>query len=124
MRYFEENIGVMLTALLTSLDVVSVTLSEEETGEYPYLTYENDITQRQSKDGLEAYRSSTAIRIVSDDFDEAEEISDAVMEALGEYEDENRIYAIMFDRAERTRSSGVWTITLYYIILQSCTDTI
>lgn len=115
MKYFEETIGEFITGRISALDV-DITLSEEETGEYPYVTYENDITPRFSKDGLEAYRSSTALRITSDNFDEAESIADTIMAALSEVTDGN--FAVQFERRERDRSAAIWTISLYYIIMQ------
>lgn len=115
MKYFEETIGEMLTTVISALDV-PITLSEEETGEYPFCTYENEVTPRYSKDGLEAYRSGTTIRVTSDSFDEAEAIADEIMATLSE--DMGEHYAVQFERRERDRSSGVWTITLYYIIMQ------
>lgn len=115
MKYFEETIGEMLTSAISALGV-PITLSEEETGEYPYATYENEITSRHSKDGLEAYRSGTTLKITSDSFDEAEAIADQIMEVLSDLQ--SGVYAAQFDRRERDRSSGVWTITLYYIIMQ------
>ena len=115
MTYFEETIGEFVTSLIEAMDV-PVALSEEETGEYPYVTYENDVTPKYTKDGIATYRSATTLRVISNDFDEAESIADQIMEVFSSVPVTG--YAVQFDRRERDRSAGVWTISLYYIIMQ------
>ena len=66
-----ESLRTQLVSLLTTAGV-NVRLSEDETEEYPFATYEMTVTPVMNKDGVCKYVGETYIRVISDDFDEAD----------------------------------------------------
>lgn len=76
-----ESLRTQLVSLLTAAGV-EVRLSEDEAKEYPFATYEMTVTPVMDKDGVYKYVGETYIRVVSEDFDEADQIRADIEDAI------------------------------------------
>lgn len=112
-----ENLRAQLVSLLTTAGV-NVRLSEDETKDYPFVTYEMTVNPVMDKDGVYKFVGETYIRVVSEDFDEADQIRadvEAVIELGMGY---GAVYSSRLINSNKDCVSGVWTLELYYSLTQ------
>lgn len=112
-----ENLRTTLVAILTDAGV-EVRLSEDEAREYPFVTYEMTVTPVMDKDGVCKYVGDTFVRIVSDDFGEADAIRATVESAIEAGMGYGQIYCSRLISTDKDCVNDVWTIELYYNLAQ------
>lgn len=111
-----DTLRSQLVSTLSDAEV-TVLLSEAETQAYPFVTYEMTVNPVRDKDGVHAFTGLTTIRVVSDDFDEADEIRAEVEEAIEDgMQDET--YSSRLTATDKDCLNGVWTIELSYTLKQ------
>ena len=111
-----ETLRTTLEAVLSAAGV-NLWLSEAETRDYPYVTYEMTVNPLRSKDGVYGSLGNTLIRVVSDNIEEAEvnltKVVAAVEEGLSDNTYSSRLISIDKDCVD-----GVWTLELNYTLKQ------
>ena len=112
-----ENLRTQLVSLLTDAGV-EVRLSEDETKDYPFVTYEMTVNPVTDKDGVYKFVGETYIRVVSEDFDEADQIRAAVEEAVELGMGHGAVYSSRLVNSNKDCVSGVWTLELDYTLTQ------
>lgn len=112
-----ESLRTQLVSLLTTAHV-DVRLSEDETKEYPFVTYEMTVNPVRDKDGVCKYVGETYVRIVSDKFSEADTIRETVESAIGTGMGYGAQYSSRLISCDKDCVNGVWTIELYYSLSQ------
>lgn len=112
-----ESLRTQLVALLTAADV-DIRLSEDETEEYPFATYEMTVTPVMNKDGVYKYVGETYIRVVSDDFDEADALRAVVESAVQTGMGFDPVFSSRLINSNKDCVNGVWTLELYYSLAQ------
>jgi hypothetical protein len=112
-----ENLRAQLVSLLTTAGV-NVRLSEDETKEYPFVTYEMTVTPVMDKDGVYKFVGETYIRVVSEDFDEADQIRADVEAAIELGMGYGAAYSSRLINSNKDCVNGVWTLELYYSLTQ------
>ena len=112
-----ESLRTQLVTLLTTAKV-DVRLSEDETKDYPFVTYEMTVNPVRDKDGVCKYVGETYIRIVSDDFSEADTIRETVESALATGMGYGAQYCSRLISTDKYCVNDVWTIELYYTLAQ------
>ena len=112
-----ENLRDKLVAVLSDADV-AVALSEAETQGYPFVTYEMTVTPVYDKDGPYKYVGQTYVRVVSDDFDQADELAGTVMGAVASGFGRGVYYASRLVSVDKDCANDIWTIELYYSLSQ------
>ena len=112
-----ESLRTKLVSLLTTAKV-DVRLSEDETKAYPFVTYEMTVNPVRDKDGVCKYTGETYIRIVSDDFPEADTIRATVESAIETGMGYGQIYCSRLISTDKDCVNDVWTIELYYNLAQ------
>ena len=112
-----ESLRTQLVSLLTTAKV-DVRLSEDETKEYPFVTYEMTVNPVRDKDGVCKYVGETYVRIVSDKFSEADTIRETVESAIGTGMGYGAQYSSRLISCDKDCVNGVWTIELYYNLAQ------
>ena len=97
--------------------VVPTYLSEAQTESYPYGYYTQRVLPQYTKDGIAGYSSQTTLTIVSDDFDEADNLANTVNgELLSQLHDLN--YSARLVNYDKNCIDNVWQMVLYYEIKQ------
>lgn len=109
-----ESIGNKLNEIISP--IVPFFLSEAETSSYPFCVYNADIQPFYSKDGIYRYRASVNLNIVSNDFDEADTIANAIIAATNE--EMTGDYSASMQSMNKDCSEGIWAIEINYIINQ------
>jgi len=112
-----ESLRTQLVSLLTTANV-DVRLSEDETKEYPFVTYEMTVTPVNDKDGVCKYVGDTYIRMVSDDFAEADSIRETVESAVETGMGHGALFSSRLMSTNKDCVNDVWTIELYYTLAQ------
>ena len=112
-----ESLRTQLVSLLTAAGV-EVRLSEDEAKEYPFATYEMTVTPVMDKDGVYKYVGETYIRIVSDDFAEADTIRGTVETAVENGMGYGALFSSRLISSDKDCVNGVWTLELYYSLTQ------
>lgn len=112
-----ENLRTTLVAILTDAGV-EVRLSEDETREYPFVTYEMTVTPVMDKDGVCKYVGDTFVRIVSDDFGDADAIRATVESAIEAGMGLGTVFGSRLVNSNKDCVSDIWTLELYYILSQ------
>jgi len=112
-----ESLRTQLVSLLTTAQV-DVRLSEDETKAYPFVTYEMTVNPVRDKDGVCKYTGETYIRIVSDDFSEADTIRETVESAIETGMGYGQIFCSRLISTNKDCVNDVWTIELYYNLAQ------
>lgn len=112
-----ENLRTMLVSLLTEAGV-EVRLSEDEAKAYPFATYEMTVTPAMDKDGVYKYVGETYIRVVSEDFDEADQIRADIEAAIEAGMGHGEAYGSRLINSDKDCVSGVWTLELFYTLTQ------
>ena len=112
-----ESLRTQLVSLLTTAHV-DVRLSEDETKEYPFVTYEMTVNPVRDKDGVCKFTGETYIRIVSDDFDEADTIRATVEGAIETGMGYGVDFCSRLISTDKDCVNDVWTIELYYNLAQ------
>lgn len=97
--------------------IVPVTLSESETGDYPYCTYEMTTVPTYAKDMIVRYTGTTNIYIASKIFEEADSIGAQVAEAIEEGFHSDK-YGSRLTGVTKDCFEGVWVITMNYTLIQ------
>ena len=100
-----ESIGIKLVELITP--IIPLILSETETDQYPYCTYEMTTQEYRDK----------AIRIVSKDFSEADSLRERVEAALFEGMNGPQYFFTLTTR-DKDRVNGVWILEINCTITQ------
>lgn len=96
---------------------VPVNQSEAESGVYPFVTYEMTVNPLRTKDGVYGYLGTSIIHIVSNDFDEADAVREAVEEAI-EAAMVTEKYSARETSIDKDCLDGIWTIELNYTLKQ------
>lgn len=112
-----DNLRTHLVSLLTAAGV-DVRLSEDEAKAYPFATYEMTVTPAMDKDGVYKYVGDTYVRVISDDFDEADAIRASIEEAIEAGMGHGEAYGSRLIDSDKECVSGVWTLELYYTLTQ------
>ena len=112
-----ESLRTKLVSLLTTAQV-DVRLSEDETKAYPFVTYEMTVNPVRDKDGVCKFTGETHIRIVSDDFDEADTIRATVEGAIEAGMGYGVDFCSRLISTDKDCVNDVWTIELYYTLAQ------
>lgn len=112
-----ENLRTYLVSLLTDAGV-EVRLSEDEAKQYPFATYEMTVTPYMDKDGVYKYVGDTYVRVISEDFDEADQIRAVIEEAIEAGMGHGEAYGSRLIDSNKDCVSGVWTLELYYTLTQ------
>ena len=112
-----ESLRTQLVSLLTAAGV-EVRLSEDEAKEYPFATYEMTVTPVMDKDGVYKYVGETYIRVVSEDFDEADQIRANIEAAIELGMGHGAVYSSRLINSNKDCVNGVWTLELYYSLTQ------
>lgn len=111
----EELIGKKFAEVAETY--VPAFLSESESEDYPFLVYEQSVTPTRDKDGVYALRSELSAYIVSDNFDEADDIADNVTAAVDSAMNDGQ-FVTRLTSFRKDCQNGIWTITLNYTIKQ------
>ena len=112
-----ENLRAQLVSLLTTAGV-NVRLSEDETKEYPFVTYEMTVTPVMDKDGVYKFVGKTYIRVVSEDFDEAAQIRATFEEAVEAGMGHGVVYGSRLINSNKDCVNDIWTLELNYTLTQ------
>lgn len=112
-----ESLRTQLVSLLTSAGV-DVRLSEDETQGYPFVTYEMTVTPVMDKDGVYKYVGETFVRIVSDEFDEADQIRATVEDAVEAGMGHGTVYGSRLINSNKDCVNDIWTLELNYTLTQ------
>ena len=112
-----ENLRAKLVSVLTGASV-AIALSEDETQGYPFVTYEMTVTPVYDKDGPYKYVGQTYIRVVSNDFSEADTLAGSVMGAIDTGFGRGTVYASRLVSVDKDCANDIWTIELYYTLSQ------
>ena len=112
-----ESLRTQLVSLLTAAGVV-IRLSEDEARTYPFATYEMTVTPVMDKDGVYKYVGETYIRVVSEDFDEADQIRANIEAAIELGMGYGAVYSSRLINSNKDCVNGVWTLELYYSLTQ------
>ena len=112
-----ESLRTQLVRLLTSAQV-EIRLSEDETQEYPFATYEMTVEPVMDKDGVCKFIGDTYIRVVSDDFSEADALRATVEGAVETGMGHGTTYSSRLISSDKDCVNGVWTLELYYTLAQ------
>lgn len=110
-----DRIGIEFTHRVAP--IVPLSLVEAETESYPYAVYNIDTTPVWTKDGVDHLNASVSLDIVSDDFDQANDISEAVAQTMEPDNQEGAISAKLLDTSVNCYE-GIWIITQNYRIKQ------
>ena len=113
-----ESLRTQLVSLLTTAGV-TIRLSEDESKDYPFVTYEMTVNPLRDKDGVYGFSGGTYIRSVSEVFEEADAlrvtIEEAIESGMGM---NNATFGSRLVSIDKDCVSGVWTIELYYLLRQ------
>ena len=112
-----ENLRTQLVSLLTAAKV-DVRLSEDETRDFPFVTYEMTVNPVSDKDGVCKYLGETYVRVVSDDFAEADAIRAVVEAAIEAGMGHGTTFSSRLVNSNKDCVSDIWTLELYYILSQ------
>ena len=112
-----ESLRTTLVAILTNAGV-EVRLSEDEAKEFPFVTYEMTVTPVMDKDGVCKFVGDTYVRIVSDDFGEADAIRATVETAIEAGMGHGMVYSSRLINSNKDCVSDIWTLELYYSLSQ------
>lgn len=112
-----ESLRTKLVSLLTAANV-DVRLSEDETRDFPFVTYEMTVTPTFCKDGVCKYVGDTYVRVVSDNFSEADSIRATVEAAIETGMGHGAVYSSRLINSNKDCVSDIWTLELYYILAQ------
>lgn len=112
-----ESLRTQLVSLLTAAGV-EVRLSEDEAMTYPFATYEMTVTPVMDKDGVYKFVGETYIRVVSEDFDEADQIRADIEDAIETGMGLGAVYGSRLINSNKDCVNGVWTLELYYSLTQ------
>lgn len=110
-----DRIGIEFTSRVAPL--VPLSLVEAETEEYPYAVYNIDTETVMSKDGVHHLSASVSLDIVSDDFEQANNIAHSVSEVMGPFNQDGDMVAALRDTSVNCYE-GIWIITQNYRINQ------
>lgn len=110
----KELIGQKLNEIISP--IVPFFLSEAETSNYPFSVYNADIQPYYNKDGIYRYRASVNLNVVSNDFDDADAIANAIIAAIDE--DMTGNFSASLQSMNKDCSEGIWAIEVNYIINQ------
>lgn len=112
-----ESLRTTLVSILSDAGV-DVRLSEDEAREFPFVTYEMTVTPVSDKDGVRKYVGDTYVRVVSDDFGEADGIRETVEAAIEEGMGRGDTYTSRLINSNKDCVSDIWTLELYYTLSQ------
>lgn len=112
-----ESLRTQLVSLLTDAGVV-IRLSEDEAKNYPFATYEMTVTPVMNKDGVYKFVGETYIRVVSENFDEADQIRADIEDAIETGMGQGAVYGSRLINSNKDCVNGVWTLELYYSLTQ------
>jgi hypothetical protein len=98
-------------------DIAPCFLAEAEADDYPFIVYNQTIVPLMGKDGVCGLESSFVATIVSNDFEEAEDIAGAVAAAMRTAES-MQPYAVYPNTINRDCTNKVWEIELTWTIRQ------
>lgn len=110
-----EEILETITSLIGSL--VPLNLSEAETEEYPYASYEAPVNPVMDKDGVCVFSSNVVISVYAKDFDTANTKAGLIKSAIesGMHDDQ---FSSRLVSENATRVDGIWDVELIYSIKQ------
>lgn len=112
-----ERLRTQLVSILTDAGA-DVRLSEDEARNYPFVTYEMTVTPVLDKDGVCKYTGETYVRVVSDDFDEADAIRATVEAAIEAGMGQGSVFGSRLVNSNKDCVSDIWTLELFYILSQ------
>ena len=112
-----DSLRTQLRSILASAGV-EVRLSEDEKKGYPFVTYEMTSNPVRDKDGVCKFVGETYVRVVSDKFDEADDLRVVVEAAIEESMGYGAQYSSRLVSTDKDCVNGVWTIELYYSLAQ------
>ena len=112
-----DSLRTQLRSILASAGV-EVRLSEDEKKGYPFVTYEMTSNPVRDKDGVCKFVGETYVRVVSDKFDEADDLRVVVEAAIEEGMGNGVQYCSRLISTDKDCVNGVWTIELYYSLAQ------
>lgn len=110
-----ETIGEQITSLCT--DLVPTFYSEAETESYPYMVYDQVVTEHRTKDGVYKLTSEVELKVVSNDFDEADDAASAVADCIDSFMNEDP-YTARKGMVSKDCVEQIWTIQMNYTITQ------
>lgn len=112
-----DSLRTQLRSILASAGV-EARLSEDEKKGYPFVTYEMTSNPVRDKDGVCKFVGETYVRVVSDKFDEADDLRVVVEAAIEEGMGYGVQYCSRLISTDKDCVNGVWTIELYYSLAQ------
>lgn len=112
-----ERLRTELVSLLTAAKV-DVRLSEDETRDFPFVTYEMTVTPVYDKDGICKYTGETYVRVVSDNFSEADAIRAIVEDAIEDGMGHGVTFGSRLVNSDKDCVNDIWTLELYYLLTQ------
>lgn len=110
-----ESIGAKFKEVITPL--VHINLSEAESGNYPYAVYDQTLTYRRNKDGVDNIGATSDIHIYGRVLEELDGIAAGIAAAVVE-EMQNDTYYAVLRTVDKTCTEGVWDIQMNYSVRQ------
>ena len=110
-----ESIGAKFVEVITPL--VHINLSEAESSNYPYAVYDQTLTYRRNKDGVDNIGATSDIHIYGKDFAQVDGIAAGIAAAVKE-EMQNDTYYAVLRTVDKTCTEGVWDIQMNYSVRQ------
>ena len=111
----DYTIATKLTEVCAS--IVPFYLSEAESEDYPYAAYDAAYEKPRTKDGVYKTVGDVTIHVVSNDFDEADEISEDIQSAV-ETSMNSDGFTAKFIELIKSCVEGIWTLDIRYSITQ------
>lgn len=113
-----EALRTQLVAILAAANI-DIRLSEDEVQGYPFVTYDMSVYPLRNKDGVYGFSGDTYIRIVSDDFEQADTIRASVESAIESGMGmTSSIFSSRLSSTDKNCVSDIWTIELNYLLKQ------
>lgn len=110
-----EGIGAKIKETVGT--IVPFFMDEAEVDGYPYATYYQSVQPFYTKDGVYKYQSTSTIRVVSDDPEEAETLSESILSAIATSMSSGQFKAVLTSYNKGCQE-GIWNKQLDYIITQ------
>lgn len=105
-----ERIGIEITKALAG--VCNIMFAEAESDSYPYAVYNYTPVAKRTKDGINGWKAQVTISVVSPEYDEADFLSNKVVDTIRESQMDG-VYAALVE-ARTDCSEGVWIMELVY----------
>ena len=110
-----ESIGAKFVEVITPL--VHINLSEAESSNYPYAVYDQTLTYRRSKDGVNNIGAACEIHIYGKDFARVDGIAAGIAAAVRAAM-QNDVYCAALRTVDKTCTEGAWDIQMNYSVRQ------